>query len=192
MALDIVSPRSRRALLAGALGGAATLLAQALGRPLAAQATEGDILHAGDVLSATSETGVVSFGTLGLIGETPNHAGTGVYGVATATSGTTYGVYGSSHSSHGIGTAGLATKRATGMYGYSGLLPLPGAPTRTGVFGAAKGGRGGVFKGSVAPLKLVASTKITHPASGQKGDLFVDKSGRLWFCKGGTTWHRLA
>ena len=29
-------------------------------------------------------------------------------------------------------------------------------------------------------------------AHGVRGDLYVDKSGRLWFCKGGSTWKQLA
>jgi hypothetical protein len=32
----------------------------------------------------------------------------------------------------------------------------------------------------------------SHPGSGAKGDLFVDTSGRLWFCKGGMSWKQLA
>jgi hypothetical protein len=38
----------------------------------------------------------------------------------------------------------------------------------------------------------VPSSRSTHPSSGALGDLFLDKSGRLWFCKGGTTWVKLA
>ena len=43
-----------------------------------------------------------------------------------------------------------------------------------------------------SPSKLVPSAATVHPASGQMGDLFVDKTGRLWFCKGGTLWKQLA
>jgi len=41
-------------------------------------------------------------------------------------------------------------------------------------------------------INLVTSTRATHPTSGRRGDLLVDASGRLWFCKGGTTWKQLA
>jgi hypothetical protein len=61
-----------------------------------------------------------------------------------------------------------------------------------GVFGESSLGRGGRFKGKKAQLKLEPSAAATHPGSGQKGDLFADASGRLWFCKGGTTWKQLA
>jgi hypothetical protein len=33
---------------------------------------------------------------------------------------------------------------------------------------------------------------MSHPHSGSKGDFLVDKSARLWFCKGGTTWKQIA
>ncbi len=54
-------------------------------------------------------------------------------------------------------------------------------------------GRAGVFQGGVAQIRLVPSTLgPTHPTTGSRGDLFCDKYGRLWFCKGGTTWTQLA
>jgi hypothetical protein len=42
-----------------------------------------------------------------------------------------------------------------------------------------------------AQVQLLASAATTHPSSGLRGELFVDKSGRLWFCKGTTTWKQL-
>ena len=57
--------------------------------------------------------------------------------------------------------------------------------------GTQAGSRGGVFQGQAAAVNLTASTRTTHPTSGRRGDLFVDASGRLWFCKGGTTWKQL-
>ena len=56
-------------------------------------------------------------------------------------------------------------------------------------------GRGGVFRGKKAQIRLVASTATTKPATGSRGDLFVDSSGRLWYCKTGgltTGWKQLA
>ena len=61
-----------------------------------------------------------------------------------------------------------------------------------GVLGLSTNGRGGAFSGKAAQVQLLASTATTHPTSGLRGDLFVDNSGRLWFCKGGTTWRQLA
>ena len=47
------------------------------------------------------------------------------------------------------------------------------------------------FVGKKAQVNLQPSAAATHPASGQAGDLFVDKNHRLWFCKG-ATWKQLA
>ena len=61
-----------------------------------------------------------------------------------------------------------------------------------GVLGLSTNGRGGAFNGKKAQIQLRASAATTHPSSGARGDLFVDNSGRLWFCKGSTTWKQLA
>lgn len=53
-------------------------------------------------------------------------------------------------------------------------------------------GRGVKIHSDVAHMRLAPSSKSTHPASGQAGDLFVDAAKRLWFCKGGASWHQLA
>ena len=53
-------------------------------------------------------------------------------------------------------------------------------------------GRGAVLIGRTAQLKLSPSSATTHPTTGVKGDLFVDSTGRLWFCKGTVTWVQLA
>lgn len=64
-----------------------------------------------------------------------------------------------------------------------------------GVSGNSKLGRGVVAQGLLAQLRLTPSTKENHPATGLPGDLFVDASRRLWFCKQGGTkpkWVQLA
>jgi hypothetical protein len=53
-------------------------------------------------------------------------------------------------------------------------------------------GFGGRFSGGTAQMQLVPSRLATHPVKGAAGTLFVDHSNRLWFCRGGTNWHRLA
>jgi hypothetical protein len=107
---------------------------------------------------------------------------------------------------------GLASSAGGG--GGNGVLGLASNPSKSGVRGdhltgsgvtgqatsgvgvrgrgTQAGSRGGVFEGQAAALNLVASTRATHPSSGRRGDLLVDASGRLWFCKGGTTWKQLA
>ena len=66
-----------------------------------------------------------------------------------------------------------------------------------GVNGSGSGasGRGGVFSGAVAQVRLSPGSRSTHPTSGSRGDLYADSTGRLWFCKkGGNTavWHQIA
>jgi hypothetical protein len=61
-----------------------------------------------------------------------------------------------------------------------------------GVEGRSDKGSGGKFAGKDAQLWLLPASASSHPSSGQKGQLFVDSSGRLWFCKGGATWKQLA
>jgi hypothetical protein len=93
---------------------------------------------------------------------------------------------------------------ATGVHGYSGRVNQPACPASTGVFGSAdtdsrsvgvhgksRTGRGGLFDGKRAQLRLLPSAAATHPVSGVLGDLFLDKNQRLWFCKGCTTWKQL-
>jgi hypothetical protein len=75
--------------------------------------------------------------------------------------------------------------------------------TGYGVFGRTTGtraalggdggstGRGAVLISNIAQLRLQPSTLGTHPSSGQAGDLFVDASKRLWFCRGGTAWSQV-
>jgi hypothetical protein len=52
--------------------------------------------------------------------------------------------------------------------------------------------RGATLVSNVAQMRLTPGTLTTHPAGGMAGDLYVDRSNRLWFCKGSTTWHQLA
>lgn len=85
---------------------------------------------------------------------------------------------------------GAATK-GTG----AALYGVQSSPTATGaaVVGTAGAkGRGGKFSGGASSVTLVPSTGATHPPSGAPGDLYVDSTKRLWFCKGATTWKQLA
>ncbi len=64
--------------------------------------------------------------------------------------------------------------------------------TGVGVEAVSKNGRGGRFAGKLAQLQLAPANTATHPTSGSAGDLYVDRSKRLWFCKGGTRWVQIA
>ncbi len=61
----------------------------------------------------------------------------------------------------------------------------------TAVQGTSAGGYGGLFAGSRAPVHLVPG-RVTHPSSGETGDLYVTARGDLWFCKGGRAWRKIA
>ena len=66
------------------------------------------------------------------------------------------------------------------------------AGSGSGIFASSVNGAGGKFQGKTAAVVLQPSTASTHPASGVAGALFVDSTKRLWFCKGGTSWHQVA
>ncbi|PRY12532.1 hypothetical protein [Kineococcus rhizosphaerae] len=68
------------------------------------------------------------------------------------------------------------------------------ASTEAAVVGWSEGtaGRGGRFRGKAAQVRLMPGPNPTHPPSGLVGDLHVDSTGRLWFCKGATNWKQLA
>jgi hypothetical protein len=110
-------------------------------------------------------------------------AQTGVYGRTTDANANTRGVWGESDS--GVGVKGSSHGTQPAVLGTNNA----GA---AGVQGVSTNGRGGVFKGGLAQLRLIPSPSATHPSSGLVGDLFLDKHKRLWFCKGGTTWTQIA
>jgi hypothetical protein len=160
--------------------------------------------------SSDSSTGVYgSSNATAIYGTSPG--GYGVYGrsgLGTAvfgwsTSGT--GVYAASDSDAAPAAFAQSFGGNSGLQAYSGPNMPPASAKKVGVFGSAdtdvysvgvRGvsptGRGGRFKGKKAQIRLDPSADATHPPSGARGDLFVDASGRLWFCKGGTTWKQLA
>jgi hypothetical protein len=103
-------------------------------------------------------------GHAGLAGQ--NHgSGSGVRGV----------------SAEGNGVEGSGSGSGAGVYGIS---------DRMGLYGQSPHGRGGVFSGKLASVRLVPST-ANHPSSGSPGDIFVDSGMRMWFCVGGSRWKRV-
>jgi hypothetical protein len=74
------------------------------------------------------------------------------------------------------------------------VVGVANSGTGPGVEAASKSGRGGVFGGSAAQIQL-SPGKSSHPRSGERGDLYADSTGRLWFCKKSgsrATWHQIA
>jgi hypothetical protein len=146
---------SRRALLAGALGGLGALAASAIGRTSPVRAANGDPVTVGGTFSATTDT-IINNATTGsgvfeasssgsgtaLTGRSYSGAGvialsdlgTGVEG----DSGSGVGVSGVSQASDQPAIIGQSSGNSTGVLGYSsgGLLP-PAPKAKTGVFGYA-------------------------------------------------------
>jgi len=106
--------------------------------------------------------------------------GNAVEGAITDNTNTNAAIFGHSV---GSGPAVLGSHFGAG----NGLSGVAGG-TGSGVYGESREGRGGLFVGLKAQIRLRPSTAATHPSSGQAGDLFVDATKRLWFCKGGSTW----
>jgi hypothetical protein len=132
-------------------------------------------------------SGTAIFGWSTSVGGTSIHGkklshGTAVFGEivdSTSIDGAVVGIT----NGDGPGVRGINNSDGRGVWGR--------APNGEGIYGESDNGRGGLFKGKKAQLRLEPSTAITHPSSGTAGDIFLDKSKRLWLCKGGTTWVRL-
>jgi len=110
-----------------------------------------------------------------------------VKGQNNGTGGNGVGVWGS-HAGSGWAVYGTVTGAGIGVLGQ-------GLGSGTGVRGDSVKGRGGVFKGAAAQVQLLPGANSTHPKGGQQGDLYADKTGRLWFCKKGgatATWAQIA
>jgi hypothetical protein len=149
------SPTSRRALLAGALGGIGALAASAIGRASPVRAgSDGDVVlgadntattttsitnssNANSVLFCSSNTGAAiqcSSNTGGFGVYSTAYAGTGVFG----SSGAHIGVLGVSSALNQPGSAGQSFTNSTGLLGYSGgSLGSVVIPAKTGVYGYA-------------------------------------------------------
>ncbi|HEX6506436.1 MAG TPA: hypothetical protein VF221_02280 [Chloroflexota bacterium] len=148
--------------------------------------------------SGTPDAGVAGFafnsknpaGSYGVLGN--SDTGTGVVGY---TSQGSVAIHGTNQNNE-IGVMGVSRTidpqqhvevdgSGTGVYGVTG--------TGKGVEGAASStGYGGWFSSQDGmQLHLEPSHHKGHPASGQPGDFFVDAEAHLWFCRGGTSWHRI-
>jgi hypothetical protein len=172
---------------AESVAGSGVFASSVSGSGLVARSKTGTGVHGiSNFTGGTSETFPAA-----VVGEVDLKASVSILGNNYATSGLAQGVQGTTDSPKGLATTGWARKNGIGVVGVSGAS-FPSVPARTGVYGKAPNGRGVVASGGVAQLRLVPSTAANHPASGAVGDLFLDKSHRLWFCKGGTVWKQIA
>jgi hypothetical protein len=104
-AIQSATPRSRRALLAAAVGGIGALIASALGRPTGTRAAAGDGLIIGSSNDASTSQTVLLSGAGGAAFTLKDTAaaGTGIFGWSSATSGAGRGLYGRADSPDGFG-----------------------------------------------------------------------------------------
>lgn len=112
------APRTRRALLAGALGGLAATVAAALGRAAPADAAAGSALIIGSQANSagTADTQLKTSSAVVALKVLQNGTGTALMGYATHPDAGTRGVYGRTDSSFGSGVQGrnAATMTHTG------------------------------------------------------------------------------
>lgn len=191
MAIDARIQRSRRALLVGSMGAVAAVTAQAVARPLGVKAASDHVVYTNDednqsVLTASSLANGPGTGQgIGVDGHSDDSVG------VRGKSKTNVGVRGDSVSGYGM-WAESQTFHALAAFSGPRIGVWGTSEKSYGVRGESIQGRGGLFKGRKAQLRLQPSTANSHPSSGAMGDLFVDKRGRLWFCKGGRSWRQLA
>jgi hypothetical protein len=180
---------TRRALLAGSLGAFVAYAAHAFGRPQSARATDGDVIHVGDELSATSVTKITNTdpaNTAAVI-EAESYAGIGVSGVSAEAA----GVRGAS--SFGPGVSGIGD---VGVAGFSDFgTGVDGSSTdNIGVHGSSSAEDGaGVFGESFISVGVIGSSSIgtgVLARAGRGTALRVDgkatfsRSGRLTLAAG--------
>lgn len=219
MAIDTQAPISRRGLLAAALGGTAAAVAGAITtaeRVLGAGSDGETVVIGGDYLDVRTPTTFrrsekpILILERRSVGAAMTLSGDEIMMALEELKGTTVtrikpgkievdrvesedvvaqeiAVSGATGNEIGV-DAEAPTTAIKGIGGTTGVVG--GSPDGKGVRGWGK--RGGSFSGKKAAVRLVPSDKGTHPARGQRGDLFVDKDGNLWFCKGNTRWRQLA
>jgi hypothetical protein len=147
MTADATDLRSRRALLAGALGAAVATVASAIGRPVPASAATGDEVLAGKTTESTGPTILRAPGPVLVVQSTAAHTSSTLSGNATGTTGSATGVSGQGSGPHDRGVAGTAgsnTGKNFGVYGRS------ASPDGAGVMGQSSGGTGVVGSSSDA------------------------------------------
>ena len=132
-------------------------------------------------VSGQSDTGAGIFGISqandGIVGGSEAAGKSGVFGFNDAAAGFVSGVAGRANSPNGQGVNGFSD-------------------AGVGVRGFSRSNYGGVFDGGRAPLLLKPANTPGRPTTGnhQRGELFVDSNGDLFYCKDSGTpgnWFRV-
>ena len=146
---------SRRALLAGALGGLGAWAASAIGRASPVRGADGQTVLVGGEYTASTVTGFSTTTNDALYGTSTS--GIGVFGHSS----TDVGVYGRGTSNTQPATVGQSNGNGTGVLGASGGdVALPAAKPKTGVYGYANqdSASHGVWGESPTGIGVVGST----------------------------------
>jgi hypothetical protein len=147
------------------------------------------------IVGQVNNTANTQAGLLGITNGTGPAVGAVATGAGAALSGLVYGGTGSPILGQIINAANTQPGVAATTNGTGPAVQGIASGAGIGINASSKTGRGAVLAGGAAQAKLTPSTAASHPTSGQAGDLFVDSSARLWFCKvGGTsaTWTQIA
>jgi hypothetical protein len=143
--------RSRRSVIAAALGGVAGLVGHRLVNADPVAAANGDSLILGQsnsastytVLNSTSPQGLIVYGaSSGVEGRSSGSTGVGVFAAAhSGGAGRNYGVYAQAHGTDGAGVWAFSGNNSTGVIGFSypqgSFGNNPTNPKKTGVYGVA-------------------------------------------------------
>jgi hypothetical protein len=198
---------SRRALLAGALGGIGAWAASAIARTSRVQAADGATMLVGGEYTANTVTGLTAttedafYGTTtsGIAIKGTSSTSNGLFGV----SGTSIAIWGHSDATDEPACAARSAGHNTGVQGFSGQGSIPTSPAKTGVFGYANqdatsvGVRGesptgfgiygkttgtgfaGYFNGKTFMSQFIEIAEMTTPAApgGNRARLFVKDNG---------------
>jgi hypothetical protein len=207
MAIQHPSNRpSRRALLAGAIGGFGAWAVSALGRGSPTIAANGETVTVGNSFNATLPTSITNSAGDAIQAVNSSTGASGLFGHATAATGTTYGVFGRSNSNTGIGVAGVnyaVSGDTVGVHGESaaeGGIGVRGKVTALSASGigvkgesAAYGGAGirGISNGSIVASGVWGSSTIGRGVVGSadsgNGVEAVSTSGNAIACYSGAT-----
>ena len=202
---------SRRALLAGALGGLGAWAASAIGRASPVRGAEGEAVFVGGDYTATTATGFTTTTASALLGISDSAVG------VTGSSSSYIGVYGNSSTGTGIRGSSLATdqpaifsksfgdstavlgvsggadptaKPKTGVYGYANQDSTASAvyglsPLGVAIRGHTASGYAGYFEGRVYTNAFYELGEVATPAAplANRARLFVrDSAGKTQLC----------
>jgi hypothetical protein len=142
---------SRRALLAGALGGLGALAASAIGRSSAVRAATGDPVLVDGTHTGSGTTSINTTGPSAFYGYSSNGNADAIFGWAAAATGAAWGVRGETSSSGGRGVVGLAGAASGVTIGVSGETDSTSGRAVHGIAHSITGTTYGVWAQSDSP-----------------------------------------